>query len=127
MSIANSADNRQVTGAFSITLSGIFLRMQIIYESQPDLCHSKFKFTEEFTITHSVNHLSNKEKTIELIKNVGLPYVRNKKEILDYCSAKKWLLIAEVFKGQWTDKVKILIEKNHGKMVPVPHNMTKFS
>ena len=31
--IANSADYRQVTGTFSITLSDIFLPMQIIYQS----------------------------------------------------------------------------------------------
>ena len=31
-----------------------------------------------------------------------------------------------MFKGQWTDKVKSLIEKHHGKMVPVPHNMTNY-
>ena len=28
--------------------------------------------------------------------------------------------------GQWTDKVKSLTEKHHGKMVPVPHNMTNY-
>ena len=33
-------------------------------------------------------------------------------------STRKWLLIADVFKGQWTDKVKILIEKQHSKIVP---------
>ena len=35
-------------------------------------------------------------------------------------------MIADVFKGQWTDKLKILIEKHHGKMVPVIHNMTNY-
>ena len=42
--IANSADYRQVSGTFSITLSGIFLPMQIIYEGHTDCCHLKFKF-----------------------------------------------------------------------------------
>ena len=61
---------------------------------------------------------------IELIENDLLPYVRNKKVELDLCSIKKWLLISDMFKGQWADKVKSLIEK-HGtstKMVPLPHN-----
>ena len=35
-------------------------------------------------------------------------------------------MIADVFKGQWTDKVKSLIEKHPGKVVPVPHNMTNY-
>ena len=80
--IANSADYRQVTGTFSITLSDIFLPMQIIYQSQTDLCHPKFKFPEELNIRHSVNHWSNEEKVIELIEMVLLAYVGNKKEEL---------------------------------------------
>ena len=70
------------------------------------------------------NHWSNEEKAIELIEKVLLPYVKNKKE-LDLPSTKKWLLIADMFKEQLTDKVRSLIEK-HGKMVPVPHNMTNY-
>ena len=45
--IANSGDYRQVTGTVSITLSGVFLPMQIIYQGQTDRCHLKFKFPEE--------------------------------------------------------------------------------
>ena len=32
-----------------------------------------------------------------------------KKEELDLQSTKKWLLIADIFKGQWMDKAKSLI------------------
>ena len=124
--IANSADYLQVTGIFSITLSGIFLPMQIVHQGQTDCCHPKFKFPEEFNITHPANHWPNKEKAIELIEKVLLPYVRNKKEELDLRPTKKWLLINDVFKGQWTDNVKSLIQKHHGKMVLVPHNMTNY-
>ena len=100
--------------------------MRIIYQGKTDRCHPKFKFPEGFNITHHVNHWSNKEKAIELIEKVLLYYVRNKKEELELRLTKKWLLIADVFKGQWTDKVKSLMEKYHGKMVPVPHNMTNY-
>ena len=62
--IANSADYRQVTGTFSITVSSIFSPMQIIYKGQTDRCYPKFKFPEEFNIRHSVNHWSNEEKAI---------------------------------------------------------------
>ena len=71
------------------------------------------------------NHWSNEEKAIELIEKVLLPYVKNKEKELDLPSTKKWLLIADMFKEQLTDKVRSLIEK-HGKMVPVPHNMTNY-
>ena len=32
-------------------------------------------------------------------------------------------MLADVFKGQWTEEVKQLVHKNNGKMVPVPNNM----
>ena len=73
--------------------------MQIIYQGETNCCHPKFKFPEKFNMTHSVNHWSNEEKAIELIEKVFLPYVRNKKEDLDLHLTKKWLLIADVFKG----------------------------
>ena len=58
------------TRAFSITLSGIFLHIQIIYQGHIDRCHPNYKIPEEFNITHSVNQWSNEEKSIELIKKV---------------------------------------------------------
>ena len=76
--------------------------------------------------TESVNHWSNGEKATKLIEKVLLPYVKNRREELDLRLTKKWLLIADLFKGQWMDKEKTLIEKHHGKMVPVPHNMTNY-
>ena len=72
-----------------------------------------------------MNHWSNEEKVIELVEKVLLSYVRIKKSLYLY-STKKWVLIAGVFKGQWMEKVKSLIEKYHGKMVPVPHNVTTY-
>ena len=96
--------------------------MQIIYDGQTEL---KFKFPEEFNITYSVNHWSNKEKEIKLIEKFLLLYVRNKKEkSLTFVQPKR-LLIADMFKEQLTNKVKILIEK-HVKIVSVPHNMTNY-
>ena len=61
----------------------------------------------------------------ELVEKVLLSYVRIKKSLYLY-SSKKWVLIAGVFKGQWMEKVESLIEKYHGKMVPVPHNVTNY-
>ena len=122
--ITNLLDYRQVTGTFSITLSGSFLPIQIIYQGKTNQCHPKFKFPDEFNITHTPNHWSNEGKTIDLIEKVLVPYVKKTREELRLRSTKKWLLIADVFRGQWTDKVKQLITKYHGKMVPVPHNMT---
>ena len=64
--IENSPDYCQVTGTLSITLSDIFLPMQIIYQGQTDRCHPKFKLPEEFNITYSVNYWSNEDKLVEI-------------------------------------------------------------
>ena len=104
--IANSAEYRQVTGTFSITLSGDFLPLQIIYQGKTVRCYPKFNFPEEFNITHTLNQWSNEEKSIELIMKVLVPYVKSKKEELGLRPTNNWLLIADVFKAQWTEKVK---------------------
>ena len=122
---ANSVDFHQVTGTFFNTFSGIFLPIQTIYHGKTNHCYAKFSFPGRFNITHSVSNWSNGEKVIELIEKVF--YLTFKKGELGLRSTEEWLLIADVFKEQWTNKVtnkvKQLIEKNHGKRVPAPHNI----
>lgn len=49
---------------------------------------------------------------------------KNRKEMnLDQIT---WQLISDIFKGQWTDKVKDLVHELNGKMVPVPSNWTNY-
>ena len=103
----------------------MLLPIQIICNSKANHCHSKFGFPEEFNITLSVNHWSNEEMAVELIGKILLLYGKKKIE-LGLCSTQEWFLIANVFRGQWTEKVECLIEKNNLKVVPVPHNTTNF-
>ena len=53
-----------------------------------------------------------------------MPYVEKKREELQLRKNQEWLLLADVFKGQWTEEVKQLVHNKNGKMVPVPNNMT---
>ena len=112
MPIANSADYRQVSGTFSITLSGFFYPCKSFMKVILIAVILSSNFHRSSILTQSVNHWSNEDKVIDLIEKVLLPYVRNK--------------IADMFKRQWKDKVKSLIKKYHGKMVPVPHNTTNY-
>ena len=102
--IANSADYHQVTGTFFITLSAIFLPIETIYHGKTNHYYAKFNFPEKFNITHNVNHWSNGEKEIDL-------YLTFKKGELGLHSKEEWILIADVFKEQWTNKVKHLLKK----------------
>lgn len=124
VAIAGSADHRQITGTFSITLSGLFLPMQLIYQGKTDRCHPSYEFPEGFNVTHTPNHWSNEEKAKELLRKVIIPHVKETRKMLGLRCDKEWLLIADVFKGQWTDGVKQIVEESNGKMVPIPANMT---
>ena len=124
VAITGSADHRQITGTFSVTLAGLFLPMQLIYEGKTNRCHPKFSFPTGFNITHSVNHWSNEEKAKELLLSVIIPYVKKMRNELELVQDKEWVLVADVFKGQWTDAVKKIVDENNGKMVPIPANMT---
>ena len=37
---------------------------------------------------------------------------------------KRWQLSADVFKDQWSDNLKQIVEENNEKLVPLPSNMT---
>ena len=78
--ISDSADYRQITGTFSVTASGKFLPIQLIYKEKTDRCHRKFKFPKEFHVTHTENHWSNERKAIELVNNILIPYVKQIRE-----------------------------------------------
>lgn len=112
--ISDSADYRQITGTFSITVSGRFLPMQLIYHGKTALCHAKFNFPKEFNVTHSENHWSNEDKAIELVNHILIPYVKKVREEFGLRLTKEWVLIADVFKAQWTDAVKQLISDKNG-------------
>ena len=72
VAISNCTDYRQITGTFGIRLNGEFLPIQLIYQGKTERCHPKFKFPEEFHVTHTKNHWSNEEKSKELVTNQGL-------------------------------------------------------
>ena len=53
-----------------------------------------------------------------MLNEIVIPYIEGKRKELNLQS-KPWLLICDVFKGQWYDMVKD-VKKSNGKMVLVP-------
>ena len=121
--ITSSTDKRQITGTFAISLCGNFLPMQLIYQGKTDRCHPNYTFPKEFHITHTENHWSIEEKCKEFVLKILMPYVEKIREELQLRKNQEWLLLADFFKGQWTEEEKQLVHKINGKMVPVPNNM----
>ena len=59
-----------------------------------------------------------------MINKIILPYAKKQIKSLGLRKNKEWLLIADVFKGQWTPAVRKKMADFNGKMMPVPSNMT---
>ena len=59
-----------------------------------------------------------------MIDKIILPYVKKQIKSLGLRKNQEWLLIADVFKGQWTPAVKKKVADLNEKMVPVPNNTT---
>ena len=114
-------DYHQITGTFRVTLSGNFLPI----EGKTSRCHPNYNFPKEFNITHSENYWLNEEKTKMLNKTV-IPYVKKIRKMLGLQSTKQWILVADIFEGQWTPAVKNIIKENNGFMVPIPNNMISY-
>ena len=53
---------RQITGNFTITLSGTFRTMLLIYKAKAKKCHLKLSFSEGFDLTHTSNYWPMKKR-----------------------------------------------------------------
>ncbi len=66
-------DKRNITLTFSITLSGTFLPMQIIYSGKTKTSQThNFVFPKGFCVTQNPKHWSNEEEILNLIKTLRL-------------------------------------------------------
>ena len=123
--VLGTSDYRQITGTFAITMAGEFLPIQLIYQGKTDRSQPKYEFPKEFHVTQTPNHWADENTSIEMIKKILVPYIREKRKELK-APKKPWLLICDVFKGQWTDAVKKAVKASNGKMVSGPNNWTNY-
>ena len=87
-------------------------------------CLPSFDFPTDFNVTFSDNYWSNKEKSIELLKKVIFPYLKQAKASLKYPKEQMSLIIMDHFKGQDNNMILDLCEKHKCQVVIVPHNLT---
>ena len=117
-------DKCQITATFTVSASGVFLPVQLIYQGKTKRCLPKFKFPKEFHVTYTKNHWSNFEKWVELFKKAIFPYLQAKKKEFRYPEEQYSLIIMNTFKGQDNEVMKSLCNKNNCELVIVPHNLT---
>ena len=75
VSIKGIDDKRQIASTFSVSMTGKFLPIQLIYEGKTPKCLPRFDFPADFNVFFPDNHWSNTGKSIELFEKVTFPYL----------------------------------------------------
>ena len=67
--LVGKGKKKQITGTFTITMSGQFLPIQLIYQGTTDRCLPKgVEFPDDWNVTYTTNHWSNESKEIQHFK-----------------------------------------------------------
>ena len=97
---------KQITGTFTITMSGQFLPMQLIYQGTTDRC-----LPEDWDVTYTINNWSNESKAIQHLQTVVFPYIKKRKVELQLPENQKAMLIFDVFRSQVTVELRNLSKR----------------
>ena len=123
MPIKGIDDKRQITATFTVSMTGKFLPIQLIYEGKTPRCLPRFDFPADFNVTFSDNQWSNTEKSNELFEKTIFSFLRQAKVSLKYPKEQMSLIIMDAFKRQDTDGILDLCGKHMCQVVIVPHNL----
>ena len=122
--ITGISDKRQITAVFCGTLAGEFLPPQLIYQGKTSACLPRHKFPDDRHITCTPNHWSNEEKMKEYLKEIIIPYVQQKRQMLGLPPSHAAVALFDVFKGQQMESITSILEANNIIVVPIPANCT---
>ena len=103
-----------------------FSKAQVLPCEYRKCCQPTYPFPREFHVTQTENHWANENTSIDLIKEVLVPHVRKVRQKLSLPEDLQWLLIADIFKGHWTDAVVTEVKRSIGKICAIPNNMTNI-
>ena len=122
--IVGISDKRQYTALFCGTLAGDFLPLQVIYQGKTAASLPRYDFPDDWHVTYTPNHWSNETKMKEYIEKIILPYCAAQRQELKLSDDHPALAIFDVFRGQQTETILLLLEENHIYVVNVPANCT---
>ena len=117
-------DKRQITATFTVTASGSFLPIRLVYSGKTKRSTPKYGFPCCFDVTFTPNHWFNYGKYVKLFEKIIFRYLKAKKEKLGYPKEQYSLIVMDTFKGQENTEIKALCLKNDCKLVVVPQNLT---
>ena len=87
--------------------------VQLVYQGKTSACLPRTKIPSGWHLTYTHNHWSTEETTKDHIEKIILPYLTEKKTELKLKSDQHALCIFDNFKGQLTDDVLRLLERNN--------------
>ena len=122
--IVGGDDKRQITAVFGCTMEGEFLPPQIIYGGKTPRCLPSSKFPDSWDITFSHNHWANEKTTESYLEKILFPFVQQKRSALGLDSKHPVLVIFDRFKGQCTQGILSMLDKNNVVFAIVPANCT---
>ena len=117
-------DKRQITATFSVTASGSFLTIQLIYSGKTKRSIPKHEFPSYFDVIFNPYLWFSYEKCARLFEKIIFSYLKVKKEELSYPKEQNSLIVMDTFKGQDNFEIKALCLKNDCVLVIVPQNLT---
>ena len=121
--IPGSTDKRMITAAFSITLTGKFSPIQLIYDGNTKKSIPAASFSSEYVVRANEKHSNNKEAW-NMLENVFIPYIVKERVSLNLDFDHPRLLIMDVFKHQMTCAVRELLHESHILLKKAPENLT---
>ena len=107
--IAGIDDKRQITMVLANTPTGHVLPPQVVYAGLTDKCHPCFNFPPGWHITHTPNHWSNEETTLQYIQEVLIPYCQTQRAYHDLLPDHPALLADQ---GPTAKSAKIKLPRN---------------
>ena len=96
----------------------------MIYHGKMPRCHPKVSYSEEWDVWHSANHWSTEETMIHYLKEVVVPFVCHKREVLKLDKVRPTLAIFDSIKGQTTPAFYCLLQSHNIIAVQVTANCT---
>ena len=114
----------QITVTFSVSCTGEFLPILLIYAGETEQRLPKYSFTPSFSVTFTENHRSNTEKSVEFFKEIIFPYLEDAKRSKSCRLEQYALIIMDTSKGQDNGTLKRLCAENNFDVVIVSRNLT---
>ena len=106
--ITGSTDKRIITAIFSITLTGEFPPVQLIYGGKTTKSISAVPFAADFVISVNKKHYINEKEALNMLESIVIPYVEQQHVSLNLAFDHPALIIMNVFTGQMTCAVREL-------------------